>query len=157
MRLARSVLVLIGLLLAACTVDRPLPPIKDSDHASIRLAEAANSVSRSLSELARIQAQATPAVKNHRLVEPEKLGIRQTASVDWAGPIEPLVRKLGTAIHYRIRILGTRPAVPVIISLTTQQAPIANILRDIDFQAGHRANVVVYPRSKVVELRYAKA
>lgn len=143
--------------LAACTRDRPIPPVKDSDKASIKLAEAANSVSRSISELARIQAEATPAVKGHQLVDPEQLGLRQSASIDWSGPVEPLVRKISSAIHYRVRVLGTKPAVPVIISLTAEHAQIASILRDIDFQAGPRAYINIFPRSKVVELRYAKA
>lgn len=145
------------LLLAACTRDRAIPPIKDSDKASVKLAEAANSVSRSISELARIQAEATPPVKGHKLVDPEKLGMRQSASVDWSGPIEPLVRKISSAIHYRVRVLGTTPAVPVVISLTAQHAQIASILRDIDFQAGPRAYINIFPRSKVIELRYANA
>lgn len=143
--------------LTACTVDRPLPETPQADNASIKLAEAAHSVSNSMSELARIQREASPPEKGYRLPEPEKLGIRQTATVDWSGPVQPLLIKVAKAINYRFRVLGTQPAVPVIITLSTKNAPVASILRDIDFQANHKAHVVVYSNTKVIELRYAKA
>ncbi len=35
--------------------------------------------------------------------------------------------------------------------------PLGDILRNIGFQCGHKADVVVYPQRRVIELRYAKA
>lgn len=143
--------------LIACTTPKRITEPTNSEHASVKLAEAADAVSKSLLELARIQAEATPPAKGHRLPDPNSYGIKQVASVDWSGPIGPLVNKITQAISYRLRVLGQEPAVPIIITLSTKRAPVGDILRDVDFQAGKKAHVVVYPRTKVVELRYAKA
>jgi defect in organelle trafficking protein DotD len=136
---------------------RRLPAQQPSSHAQIKLAEAANSVSRSLNELARVEREAKPPAKGAKLLDPNSLGIHQAATVDWSGPVEPLLKQIAAAIHYRLRVLGNAPAVPVMITLNAKRAPVANLLRDIDFQTGHKGRIVVYSRSKVVELRYAKA
>jgi defect-in-organelle-trafficking protein DotD len=33
---------------------------------------------------------------------------------------------------------------------------LADVLRDVGYQCGRRATIVVYPESRVIELRYAK-
>jgi len=142
------------LAITGCSMKHRLPPQRPSSHAQIKLAEAANSVSRSLRELARVQREATPPAKGAKLPDPARLGIRQAATIDWSGPVEPLLKHISSAIHYRFRILGKEPAVPVIVTLTAKRAPVASILRDVDFQAGHQGRVMVYPKSRVIELRY---
>ena len=67
-----------------------------------------------------------------------------------------MTERIAKAAHYRIRILGKSPAIPVLISLTVKDQSLAEILRDIDYQAGIKAFIHVYPNSQVVELRYAK-
>ena len=154
MNLAKLLPALFILSLTACTHDRAIPYPMSSDHASIQIAEAARSVSRSMHELARIQEQATPPVKP--LLNPEKFGMRQSASIDWSGPVEPLLKRISHSLNYRLRVLGPAPAVPVIITMNAESKPMGSILRDIDYQASHKAHVAVYPRERVLELRYAK-
>ena len=55
-----------------------------------------------------------------------------------------------------MRVLGQAPAVPVLISLDVNDESLAEILRDIDYQAGKKASIHVYSNSQVIELRYAK-
>jgi defect-in-organelle-trafficking protein DotD len=55
-----------------------------------------------------------------------------------------------------MRILGKSPAIPIIISITAHNTPLADVLRDANFQCGRRANVAIYAANKVIELRYAK-
>lgn len=145
-------------MLSGChPIQKPVNPPPPSNNASIKLTEAANSVSRSMIELARIQAQATPPNKQTHLQDPTQFGIREVATVDWSGPVEPLVKRLSKAVDYKMRVLGRRPAVPVIITLSTYNSPVASILRDIDLQAGEKAHVLVYPRTRIIELRYVSA
>ncbi len=91
------------------------PQNAPSDDASIKLAEAANSVSESLIELARIE----------------------------------------NASFYKARIIGRKPAIPVLVGLSMKDETLANILRNVDFQIGKKADLKVYPRRKIIELRYA--
>ena len=140
---------------ASVTYKKP-PYNKPSDDASIKLAEAANSVSDSMLQMARIEKVITPPNKDNTLTIPNAYNLQARASVDWSGPIAELASRIAKAAHFRLRILGKEPAIPVLISLDVQDESLAEILRDIDYQAGKRAYIHVYPNSQVVELRYAK-
>jgi len=128
-----------------------------ADGATIKLAEAADSVSHSLIELAEIEAKATPPFPGKTLPDPNTFGMEAIASVDWAGPIEPLLAKIALASHYRLKTIGKPPALPILVSIDAREAQIGTILRDADFQAGKKAHVVVKPKAKLIELQYAKA
>ena len=145
-------------LLAGCatTTYKKPPRNKPSDDASIKLAEAANSVSVSMLQMARVEKVIKPPTKDNTLTIPNAYNLQARASVDWSGPIAELTSRIAKAAHFRLRILGQPPAVPVLISLDIEDESLAEILRNIDYQAGKRAYIHVYPNSQVVELRYAK-
>ncbi|MFJ1269444.1 type IVB secretion system lipoprotein DotD [Legionella lytica] len=153
-------LLIASILLASCKstgVFFKKPPVNNpSDDATIKLAEAAVSVSDSMHEMARIEKVVVPPHKDNILTIPNAYNLQARASVDWSGPIEELTARIAKAAHYRMRILGKSPAIPVLISLTVKDQSLAEILRDIDYQAGIKAFIHVYPNSQVVELRYAK-
>lgn len=133
------------------------PPVNNpSDDATIKLAEAAVSVSDSMHEMARIEKVVVPPHKDNTLTIPNAYNLQARASVDWSGPIEELTSRIAKAAHYKVRVLGKVPAIPILISLTIKDQSLAEILRDIDYQAGIKASIHVYPNSQVVELRYAK-
>ena len=146
-----------ALLLSACTSMTTKKPPRNapSDDATIQLSESAHAVSDSLSELAEIEAATLPP-QNKALPQPFDYSLQTRASLDWSGPIEPLVAKIAAAAHYQIRVLGHEPAVPVLISIAAEEKTLGEILRDADFQAGEKAHIVVYSPQKIIELRYAK-
>lgn len=144
-----------ALFLGGCATQKLAPVNDPGDHATVKLAEAADSISNSLLELAQIQAAATPPAKGNKLPNPATYDMQEQASVDWSGPIAPIVKKIALATNYKVRILGKAPAIPVLVSISAKNAPLADILRDIAFQAGKKARIVVYPKSRVIELRYA--
>lgn len=145
--------VLFACSLSACAVHHVTPAPPPSDDATIKLAEAATSVSKSLHELARIQAAAT--VPLAKLADPADFGIRGVASIDWVGPVGPLLERLAKASHFTLRVLGRPPAVPIIVTIDAKDAPLADLIQDIDFQVTGKASVKVYPNSQVIELSYA--
>lgn len=150
-------LFLVPILLAGCAGTYRKPPHNNpSDDASIKLAEAANSVSDSMLRMARIEKVITPPHKDNTLTIPNAYNLQTRASVDWSGPIAELTARIAKAAHFRLRVLGKEPAIPVLISLDIEDESLAEILRDIDYQAGQKAYIHVYPNSQVVELRYAK-
>ncbi len=148
----------IAVLLAACsTTTTKKPPYNHpSDDASIKLAEAASSVSRSMMEMAKVEKVITPPKHDNLLTIPSSYNLQARASVDWSGPIEELTNRLAKAANYRLRVLGKEPSVPVVISINAKDESLAQILRDVDYQAGQKAYIHVYPNRQVVELRYAK-
>lgn len=152
-------LLIVSILLVSCksTGIYKKPPVNNpSDDATIKLAEAAVSVSDSMHEMARIEKVITPPHKDNTLTIPNAYNLQARASVDWSGPIEELTARIAKAAHFKIRVLGKVPAMPVLISMNIKDQSLAEILRDIDYQAGKKAYIHVYPNSQVVELRYAK-
>ncbi|KTD59997.1 lipoprotein DotD [Legionella shakespearei DSM 23087] len=150
-------MLLVSVLLGGCTGTFRKPPVNNpSDDATIKLAEAAVSVSDSMLEMARIEKVITPPNKDNTLTIPNAYNMQARASVDWSGPIEELTARIAKSAHFKLRVLGTAPAIPVLISLSVKDVSLAELLRDIDYQAGKKAYIHVYPNSQVVELRYAK-
>lgn len=79
------------------------------------------------------------------------------ASIDWSGPIGALVEHIAKAGNYKYRTLGTEPTIPVIITLNSKDKSLALILRDVHYQANGKAQIRVYKKKKVIELRYARS
>lgn len=145
---------LVSLLSACATVQKPTHSNNTATNAS--LTEAASSVSRSLVQLAEIQESAHPITQLSQGPSPASYGMGADVSIDWSGPIEPLIKQIAMVTHYRVRILGSLPSVPIVITLSESNVPIADALRDAAYQCGKRANIVVYPETKVIEIRYAQ-
>jgi len=134
-------------------------PSDDEDvrTAEVKLANSANEVSQSLQELAAIERTNHPAAKVPNPLNPDTVNMGQILSIDWTGPVAPLVRKIAKISQYRVRILGAEPAIPIIVSITATNTPLADILRDANYQCGQRANIAVYSANRIIELRYAKS
>jgi defect-in-organelle-trafficking protein DotD len=149
-------------LLAGCagknTVTFRKPPVnRPSDDATIKLAEAAVSVSGSMLEMARVEKVIYPHHnKNNRYRIQNAYSLQARATVDWSGPIEELVARITAAAHFRFHVLGQAPPVPVLISISAKDRSLVELLRDIDYQAGKKANIYVFPQRQVIELRYVK-
>jgi len=122
-----------------------------------QLAAAAKSIEKSLNTLASAQeAESPPILQTEHLITPEG-GMGNTANIDWSGPIAPLIEQLAHMTDYRLKILGTPPAIPIIINITAKRIVIAEILQNASFQAGRRVHIVVSPGTRVIELRYLSA
>ncbi len=152
-----SLLVVVMLAGCASKVTYKKPPQNEpSDDATIKLAEAANSVSDSLIELARIEKETKPR-RYRNLIDSHNFNLQTRASVDWSGPVEEVLKRVAKASYFRLRVLGRPPAIPALVSITSRDKTLADILRNLDYQVGKKADIKVYPHRKVIELRYAKS
>ena len=122
-------------------------------NAQAQLAEAASSVNQSLQQLSAIQVAKNPNVKIPTL-NPAATGMTQQASIDWNGPVEPILNKIASATGYHLRILGSNPAIAVLVSIDADNQTMAEILRNVTYQVEKKASVSVYPATKIIELRY---
>lgn len=140
--------------LAACVTPPPKShPLDSTDHS---LAEASYSVSRSIVSLSETAQAAHPIPNYEPPPTPASYGMSQLISIDWSGPVEPLIRQIADAAKYRLRVLGRPPAIPVLVTVYDKNEMLADLLRDVGYQVNGRATVVVFPDSRVIELRYAK-
>lgn len=145
------------LLLSACasnTIDKAKSAQNEGDSSQITLAEAASSVSESLVNLAATEQAAYHPVSAHPAPDPVSYGMGGKASIDWSGPVEPVVKQISDATNYQLKVMGKSPAIPIIVTVNTKEEIIGNILSNIAYQCGKRADVVVYPQTHVIELRY---
>lgn len=126
----------------------------DVAYSQTKLAEAAVSTSDSLGQLAEIEKANAPKTKLNAPLDADSIGLGSLASVDWTGPVEALVQKLANTGQYKYRVVGHRPAIPVLVAVYAVNMPVADILRDANLQAGSKADIVVYPSKKLIELRY---
>lgn len=156
MQIKNYFLIIGSALLVGCASESDLNLDKDLHDVTTKLTESAQSINRSLYELARIERASHPAARLPNPVNPLVAGMPQKVTIDWTGPVGPLVEKIARISHYKVRILGNPPAVPIIVSVTAKAVPLIDILRNANFQCGERANIALYTADKVIELRYAK-
>lgn len=150
-----GLIILVSSMLAACAAPKP-PRGFDVSKSESSLAEASYAVSRSMVDLAETAQAAHPLPTLAPPPSPATYGMHGLTTIDWSGPVEPLLKQLAIASNYRLRVLGTPPAIPVIVTIFSKNTMLGDVLRDVGYQCGRRAAVVVYPGSRVIELRYAK-
>lgn len=146
-------ILLMTLILTGCA--RP-PADTPPDNTGTSLAEASYSVSRSIVSLSETAQAAHPMPDLEPPPNPASYGMGGLTSVDWSGPVEPLIEQIARSSNYRVNVLGVKPAIPVLVTIYDKNRTLADVLRDVGYQCGRRATVVVYPESRVIELRYAK-
>lgn len=144
-----------GCLLAACAHHPCQPEPASNYNAYAALAEAAQTSNRSLTQLSATEQAAYPPQSVTEPPNPATYGMAGPMTISWNGPIEPLLQRIANTTNYTFRAVGTKPPIPILININAEYTPIGNILRDASYQAGNKANVVVFPDSKVIEIRYA--
>jgi defect-in-organelle-trafficking protein DotD len=141
------------LALGACSTP---PQAIQPTGADSALGEASYAVSRSIVSLSETAQAARPLPTLDPPPNPSTYGMAGLTSVDWSGPVEPLVQQLANVGNYQLRVLGKKPAIPVLVSVYDKNTMLADVIRDVGYQCGRRATIVVFPESRVIELRYAK-
>lgn len=143
-------------ILASCANPRPAKQFSPMSSAQQSLAEASYSVSRSMVDLAETAQAAHPERPLAPPPDPSTYGMGGLTTIDWSGPVEPLLRQIASTANYRLRVLGNKPNIPILVTVQAKNVMLGDALRDVGYQCGKRAKVVVFPKSKVVELRYAR-
>lgn len=145
------------MLLTGCQNTYKKPPLNEpSTDATIQLAEAAVSISDSMYQMAQVEKNILPHSKESLLRIPNIRPLQVRASVDWSGPIEEITARIAKAAHFHFHALGKQPAIPILVNLTVKDDTLVQILRNLDYQAGEKASIHVYPNRRMVELHYAK-
>ena len=150
------VLFISSIFLASCASNHTPSTHPSSDPSNVSLAEAATSVSNSLENLAATEQAAFHPIANQAMPDPSTYGMGGRASIDWSGPIEPLIQQIAQTAYYRVKIVGREPAVPILVTINSKNEMLGDILSNVAFQCGKRADVILYPETQVIELRYAE-
>lgn len=128
-------------------------PIKTNDeYAQAQMAEASTAVGHSLQQLSAIQMAQHPGIRLPKVNNSK--GLSHLASLNWNGPVEPVVSHIAAAAGYHFRVLGRKPAIPVIITINSEHQTLGGILRNISLQAQPTATIKIDSNQQIIELRY---
>ncbi len=123
------------------------------DTVSAMLAASADRASNALKTLASIESTRTPAT-NVGPIGNAPSELRRAISVNWIGPVEPIVKSLAQRAGYQFMVIGSPPVVPVVVSIDAENRPVIDILRDIGLQIGVRGDIKVDGQGHTVEIHY---
>lgn len=143
---------------AACSqIPRSDPQIvAEPNRVDLRLAEAADRVTRAVEALAEVEQARNPAPIAQRLDDvPAEL--KRTVTISWIGPVAPLAQKIADRANYNFVELGDQPPVPIVVNVDVVNTPLIDVLRNIGLQMNGRGSVVVDGSQRVVEVNYAPA
>lgn len=165
-----SIPVALSALLAGCGDTTPIsrlkveymttnaaPVMKTDTKAQAQLANASVSIDHSAQQDAAIQLATHPAAKVAPRLDPQAIHMSHITSLNWYGPLQPLLKQIAKAADYKLRVLGNPPSTAIIIAINTHNEPLAYILQNAIYQAAGKATVKVYPNQRVLELRYPTA
>jgi len=120
------------------------------------LSRAVEKAAHAQEQLARLEQVRTPRISSQWVdfkdVPPK---LRKPLSLNWQGPLEPVVRKIAEKINYKVVVIGKLPVISPVISCDVQAKPAVLLLREIGHQARGKADLHIHPLSKTIEVRYA--
>ena len=120
-----------------------------------KLAEAAASVSQSLAELAQIE-RSVHEIKTFKS-DPNLVHIKSgKISVDWTGPVESLLGKIAQSTKLHYRTIGTKPPLPIIVSVTAKDVFVSDLVRDVAYKVQTQASISL-SKDNILEMRYYKS
>lgn len=120
----------------------------------LMLAEAADRSTTALEALAAVEQARSPGIA----VEPISnvpTELARAITVNWVGPVEPIVKTLADRASYGFMAIGEQPPVPVVVSVNVENRPVIDVLRSIGLQLGQRADVRVDAVRRMIEIHYA--
>lgn len=150
--------VLLVALISGCAANpqkEEKPASTQPDPALSMLHKTARSIEQSLTQLAEAEQYEKMKQKpGEPRIYAQIAGMEMTVTMPWQGGIEQAVSKLAGYSKFEVKFMGRPPAIPILVQIGRDPATVSDHLRNIGIQAGSRADVVVDPKKKIVEVRY---
>jgi len=124
------------------------------DLSRVELSEAALAVNSSMQDLAALTQSQTPLQVQMLAPDAHSYGLAQLATVDWTGPVEPLVQRLGQITRYRVKVIGDEPVLPIVVNISKRNTAVGDILREAALQSREQMQIQVFPANQLIELHY---
>src|SRR3989338_8269543 len=70
-----------------------------------QIAEAATAVGQSLQELSAVQMTVHPPQQLQKPFDPRAVGMDKLASINWTGPVQPILKKIAQATNYKLSLV----------------------------------------------------
>ena len=146
------------LTISGCSANKPSAPALPDNSALIQqdLSAAAVSATGSLSQLAAIEKARYQSEAYMPFANVHDQSLDTFVSIQWYGPIVPLLQQVADMIGYQLQVFGKPPITPILVNIddTQQKTSAINIIRNADLQAGANANILIFTDQKLISLRY---
>lgn len=130
-------------------------PVKTNDiQQQDQIAEAASSINQSLSQLSAMQQATNPTVNINPTITVQSTGMTEVTSIDYNGDLETVLKNIGDMSGYKVKVVGTAPAIPVIINLNAKNQVLADILQNVAYQAAKQSTITVDADTQTINLAY---
>jgi defect-in-organelle-trafficking protein DotD len=128
------------------------PVTNDYEDASYQIADATKAATNALAKLAKVQTSQHPDYYK----TPQKVvksNVKGTISLNYIGPIEPLLKKIAKHAKLKFKKMGKSTGTPIIVSVKYENSTLADAIENIAYQAQNHA-VVEITKSGAVQIRY---
>jgi defect-in-organelle-trafficking protein DotD len=131
--------------------------VAEPDKSSLMIADAADRATRALESLAAVEQVRTPsaAVASAAMVPNAPPELQKAVTFSWSGPAEDVARDMAARAGYTFRVVGDKPAAPILVNLDIYNQPMIEVFRDLGLQMGTRADLRLDASSRTVEIIYA--
>ena len=79
--------------------------------------------------------------------------LQRTITLSWNGRADRLVKRIASAVGYRYREIGPRPASPTIITTSFAHTPAVDALQQVGLRVNHTAAVSIDTASRTITYR----
>ena len=133
----------------------PPPPVADIES---RLDDAMRRAAIASADVAGLEVAAAdmkdPAVAGEPPAAELPPELMQRLSIDWTGPVGPLVQAVAEQVGYGYVETGPEPAAAFMLTIRRRDEQAWRILRDAGLAVTTRATIVLDAERKIVELRW---
>lgn len=140
--------------LVGCAQHKPMAP----DPVAIALAQSTSEVAKAWRSVGAVSEAQNPGAIDY-LGDYQgnvPVALQERVSLRWAGPVSGVIEELSKRIGWTYRSIGNKPANELPVFVDAHSREIAQIIRDVGYQAGGRADVIVKPAELVMEVVYAQ-
>lgn len=131
------------------------PASQQQDQALSMLHKTARSIEQSLTQLAEAEQYDKMKQKpGEPRIYKQIPGMEAVVTMPWQGTVEQAVSKLASFSGFEVKFMGKPPALPILVQIGRDAATVSDHLRNVGIQAGSRADIIVDPKQKIVEVRY---
>lgn len=134
------------------------PAVQELNDSAVRIARAAEQATLALSVGGKGHSTKAPSTTREFKIDLERLPteLREPILLEhgFHGELEAFVRSLADVMSWTTVVVGNKPVVPILVSLSEQRRPPAEFLADAGYQAGGQADVVLNPSIRQVVVKY---
>ena len=134
------------------------PAVQELNDSALRVARASEQATLALSVGGRGHDNRGPSTTREFKIDLERLPpeLREPILLEhgFHGELEAFVGSLADVMSWTTVVVGNKPVVPVLVSMSEQRRPPAEFLADAGYQSGGQADVVLNPSIRQVVVKY---